>query len=106
MRMIPVWLLGLSLATALLVVGCGASAGANGKRTVVAAFYPLAFAAEEIGGRNVHVENLTPPGAEPHDIELTPQEVARLQRRRTSCSTSRTGSSRPWSRPSRGRKGD
>ena len=80
MRMIPVWLLGLSLATALLVVGCGASAGANGKRTVVAAFYPLAFAAEEIGGRNVHVENLTPPGAEPHDIELTPQEVARLQK--------------------------
>jgi zinc transport system substrate-binding protein len=78
--MIPVWLLGLSLATALLVVGCGASAGANGKRTVVAAFYPLAFAAEEIGGRNVHVENLTPPGAEPHDIELTPQEVARLQK--------------------------
>jgi zinc transport system substrate-binding protein len=77
--MIPVWL-GLSLATALLVVGCGASAGANGKRTVVAAFYPLAFAAEEIGGRNVHVENLTPPGAEPHDIELTPQEVARLQK--------------------------
>ena len=78
--MVPVWLLGLSLATTVLAAGCGASAGANGKRTVVAAFYPLAFAAEEIGGRNVHVENLTPPGAEPHDIELTPQEVARLQK--------------------------
>jgi zinc transport system substrate-binding protein len=26
------------------------------------------------------VENLTPPGAEPHDLELTPQAVARIER--------------------------
>lgn len=25
------------------------------------------------------VENLTPPGAEPHDLELTPQAVARIE---------------------------
>jgi len=42
---------------------------------VVAAFYPLAYAAEKIGGPRYHVENLTPPGAEPHDLELTPREV-------------------------------
>ena len=71
------------LACALLVAalgcaGCGAS-HAHGLTTVVAAFYPLAWAAESIGGTAVDVRNLTPPGAEPHDIELTPREVAELQ---------------------------
>jgi zinc transport system substrate-binding protein len=46
---------------------------------VVAAFYPLAFAAERIGGSSVAVRNLTPPGSEPHDVELTPRDVARIQ---------------------------
>jgi zinc transport system substrate-binding protein len=46
---------------------------------VVAAFYPLAYAAERIGGSTFDVQNLTPPGAEPHDLELTPREVARIQ---------------------------
>jgi zinc transport system substrate-binding protein len=47
---------------------------------VVAAFYPLAYAAERIGGASFDVQNLTPPGAEPHDLELTPREVARIQK--------------------------
>lgn len=46
---------------------------------MVAAFYPLAFAAQAIGGPSVHVRNLTPAGAEPHDIELTPNDVAEVQ---------------------------
>ena len=63
-----------------LCAGCGASNSAGGGRTrVVAAFYPLAFAAEQIGGRTVSVQNLTPAGAEPHDIELTPRDVAEIQ---------------------------
>jgi zinc transport system substrate-binding protein len=65
----------VSAAAVLLCAGCGgASAGSHG---VVAAFYPLAWAADGVG---VHATNLTPPGAEPHDIELTPGEVAELQR--------------------------
>jgi zinc transport system substrate-binding protein len=62
---------------ALLLSGCGAG-GSGGKNSVVAAFYPLAYAAERIGGPSFHVENLTPPGAEPHDLELTPREVGRI----------------------------
>jgi zinc transport system substrate-binding protein len=61
-----------------LLAGCGGAAG-SGKRTVVAAFYPLAFAAERLGGSDWHVENLTPPGSEPHDLELAPQAVGRIQ---------------------------
>ena len=41
----------------------------------MAAFYPLAFAAEQITGGSVDVRNLTPAGAEPHDLELTPRDV-------------------------------
>jgi zinc transport system substrate-binding protein len=72
-----------TIAACLLLVivaaGCGGS-GDDGREEVVAAFYPLAFAAERIGGDRVSVTNLTPPGAEPHDVELTPQDVARIQR--------------------------
>jgi zinc transport system substrate-binding protein len=65
----------LILVSALLLAGCGPG-GSGGKNSVVAAFYPLAYAAERIG--SFHVENLTPPGAEPHDLELTPREVGRI----------------------------
>lgn len=61
------------------LAGCGSSASSSGK-TVVAAFYPPAWAAALIAGRGVHVRNLTPAGAEPHDIELTPSEVADVQK--------------------------
>jgi zinc transport system substrate-binding protein len=67
--------------TLLMVVGgCGATGSANGRKTVIAAFYPVAYAAERIGGGTYDVEDITPPGVEPHDIELTPQDVARIQR--------------------------
>jgi zinc transport system substrate-binding protein len=75
MRIVPV-----SLIAALVVAGCGASADVSGKSTVAASFYPLAFLAKRLGGAKVDVENLTPPGAEPHDIELTPGDVGRIQR--------------------------
>lgn len=45
---------------------------------VVAAFYPLEFVAERVGGAHVSVTGLTPPGAEPHDLELSPRQVATL----------------------------
>jgi zinc transport system substrate-binding protein len=78
MRTIPALLLAAVFAAA--AAGCGSATGADGRRTVVAAFYPLAFAAERIGGAQVDVRNLTPAGVEPHDIELAPREVADLQK--------------------------
>src|SRR6187551_1498196 len=75
MRIVPVSL----AAVALVAAGCAGPGATKGQRTVVAAFYPLAFAAAAIGGSKVHVEDLTPPGAEPHDVELSPRAVGRLQ---------------------------
>ncbi len=67
--------------------GCGGSSGAGGggdggddsRLSVVAGFYPLAYAAERIGGEGVSVRNLTPAGAEPHDLELSPRDVEAVQ---------------------------
>lgn len=47
---------------------------------VHAAFYPLEFLAKSIGGDQVQVISLTTPGAEPHDLELTPVQVAELEK--------------------------
>ena len=55
--------------------------GAN-KLEVVASFYPLQFATQQIGGDHVVVASLTRPGVEPHDIELTPREVASVSKAR------------------------
>lgn len=63
-----------------ITAGCGGSASSsNGKKRLVAAFYPLAFAAERIGGHGVDVTNLTPPGVEPHDLEASPGDVQKIQ---------------------------
>jgi zinc transport system substrate-binding protein len=71
----------LTLTAQVSAIGCGGGdAGAGGERTeVVAGFYPLAFAAEEIGGDAVEVTNLTPAGAEPHDVELSVRDVERVR---------------------------
>jgi zinc transport system substrate-binding protein len=60
----------------LALAGCDfGDEAADGRRTVVAGFYPLAWAAERVAGPDVEVVNLTPPGAEPHDLELSAQAV-------------------------------
>lgn len=64
---------------ALLIAGCGTDGDdGDGAIDVAAAFYPLQFAAERVGGARVHVDNLTPPGAEPHDVELSARDVAAM----------------------------
>jgi zinc transport system substrate-binding protein len=69
-----------------IVAGTVAAAFAAGgdstrprENDIVAAFYPLVYAAEQIGGPNVHVTNLTPAGAEPHDLELSPDDVTAVK---------------------------
>src|SRR5512138_3697856 len=63
---------------ALSACGAGAGGSSDGRLTVVASFYPLQYAAEQVGGDLVRVSSLTKPGAEPHDLELTPRDIVRL----------------------------
>ncbi|NYH90956.1 metal ABC transporter substrate-binding protein [Actinopolymorpha rutila] len=62
-----------------LLTACGSEAGSGSgggdRLSVVAAFYPLQYAAERVAGDTANVVNLTKPGAEPHDLELSPRAV-------------------------------
>lgn len=72
----------MATALALAASGCGGgggSAGSDDRMQVVAGFYPLVFAAEEVAGNRVEVTNLTPAGAEPHAVELSPRDVERIR---------------------------
>jgi zinc transport system substrate-binding protein len=68
-------MLALAALAALSLSSCGSSARADGKVRVVAAFYPLQFVTQQVGGRLVRVGNLVRPGVEPHDLELTPKQT-------------------------------
>lgn len=71
---------GWTVVLALVAAGCGGTGGAAGARPeVVASFYPIAELARRIGGDGVGVSNLTPAGAEPHDLELRPSDFRRLR---------------------------
>src|SRR5207344_1487359 len=78
------WLSVLACLLALMAVaGCVAVGPAStidsrqpGRLSIVAAFYPLQFVAQRVAGEHATVANLTQPGAEPHDLELTPRQVA------------------------------
>lgn len=70
----------LPLVLVVAVTGCSgtqASEGADGT-TVLASSYPLQFVAAEVAGDRAQVSNLTPPGADSHGLELTPQQIGGL----------------------------
>jgi zinc transport system substrate-binding protein len=54
----------------------GASRGDDRKLQLVASFYPLQWTAQQVAGDRGTVASLTKPGAEPHDLELSPRDVA------------------------------
>ena len=49
------------------------------KIQITTSFYPLYFFTSQIAGDKAVVYNLTPAGSEPHDYELTTQDVARIE---------------------------
>ncbi|MFE1200336.1 zinc ABC transporter substrate-binding protein [Streptomyces sp. NPDC058762] len=74
-------------ATAATALGLGtlsacssdsSAAGNTDKFDVVASFYPMEYLAEQIGGDHVNVTTLTEPGQEPHDLELSAKQTARM----------------------------
>ncbi len=71
-------------AATCVLAGCSAAGGsASGPAaphtvSVVASFYPIEFAVQQVGGAHVSVRSLTKPGAEPHDVELNPRQVASI----------------------------
>jgi zinc transport system substrate-binding protein len=67
---------GLSVIAGGALVACGSADASTADVTAVAAFYPLQFVTEQVGAGHVDVTNLTAAGAEPHDLEMAPQQMA------------------------------
>jgi len=49
----------------------GATSGQGDTLNVMTSFYPLQFVAQQVCGDRCHVTNLTPPAADPHNLELS-----------------------------------
>jgi len=78
-RSLAVPSLALAVGLAAVPLGAGPAAAASPKVEVLAAFYPVAWVAEQVGGKRVAVTNLTPAGTEPHDLELTPKQRDQIE---------------------------
>lgn len=84
-RPLPLLLVGALLAGGALS-GCaafsddapGTTRRADGRLSVVTAFYPLQYAVQQVAGDRADVTSLTRPGAEPHDLEITPTQTAQV----------------------------
>lgn len=68
----------LTLALLAIVLAACSGSSLGGKRTIVASIYPLAFAAERMVP-GAEVIDLTPPGIEAHDLELTLEQRSAIQ---------------------------
>lgn len=75
----------LGTAIAMIMTGCGSDgetsddngvSPADADLTIVTGVYPLEWLAQEIGGDTTAVVQLTEPGAEPHDLELSGRQIA------------------------------
>jgi zinc transport system substrate-binding protein len=77
-KLLPVAIGTVALTAGL--TGCAAFSSSapgdhDGKLTVVAAFYPLQYVTQRVAGGLVAVSELTRPGQEPHDLELSPKQT-------------------------------
>ncbi|QMV45242.1 metal ABC transporter substrate-binding protein [Cohnella cholangitidis] len=67
----------------LVLSGCGNSSGNSegkgNKLQVIATFYPMVEFTQQVAGDHAEVVGLIPSGAEPHDWEPTPKDVAAIQ---------------------------
>lgn len=77
----------LGATTLMIITGCGSDGGsadgggispAEADLTVATGVYPLEWLVQEIGGDTTAVIQLTEPGAEPHDLELTGRQIAQV----------------------------
>lgn len=68
----------LPVAGLLALTACSGGGGTtgSGQPSIVVGAYPFAYVAEQVAGDNAEVTNLLAPGADGHDLELTPQQVA------------------------------
>ncbi|MGO4597797.1 metal ABC transporter substrate-binding protein [Terrabacter sp. 2RAF25] len=79
----PVALTVLATTAALAMGACSAqTTGGGAGSPIVTSFYPIQFATQQVVGGTAEVTVLTRPGAEPHDLELAPQDIGGMTKAR------------------------
>lgn len=84
-RKLAVFALVFNLISILFITGCGTTdknasgqVTEGGKVVVYTSLFPLYDFAKRIGGEYADVKSIVPPGAEPHDFEPSPKDMAAL----------------------------
>jgi zinc transport system substrate-binding protein len=73
------FLIVLIISVGLVVYKTRTSDSNSGQKVVTTSFYPLYFLTSEIAGDKVQLNNVTPAGAEPHDYEPSPRQIAEME---------------------------
>lgn len=71
----------LLIGMVIILFGCSENTQSekdNSALRIYTTLYPLAFFAEEIGGDDVSVESILPPGADPHNFEPTSRTMVEI----------------------------
>lgn len=68
-----------ALIAPLILAGCGDDASAGSGPRIVTSYYALQYVAERVAGEHGTVVNLTGPGQEPHDLELSLRQAAEVE---------------------------
>jgi zinc transport system substrate-binding protein len=76
MRLVLTLVTAMGLTAAL--TSCSTPPSTSDRVQVVTSFYPLEEAVSRVGGGLVDVTDLTPPGVEPHDLELKPSDLSTI----------------------------
>jgi zinc transport system substrate-binding protein len=72
-------LAGIAILVTLFAIGCSEEAMPSGKVSVVTTIFPYYDFAREVGGENVEVTLLLPPGAEAHTYEPKPSDIVKIE---------------------------
>ena len=79
-RFLTVGCLIILVPAAVALVSCRANDQAPGKLTVMTSIFPMYDMARAVGGADVDLTLLTPPGTEAHTFEPTPADIVRLEK--------------------------
>ncbi len=78
----PAALSALAVTAALALGACSETPASGAGSPIVTSFYPIQFATRQVVGGTANVTVLTRPGAEPHDLELAPQDIGGMTKAR------------------------
>lgn len=70
----------IALAAIVIIMSCGRNSAVRDTRIITVSIAPFEYFVKEIGGGDFSVNVMVPPGANPHNYEPYPEQIANLRR--------------------------